>query len=274
MFLERHGIASMESGDYMLQLAETIQTMQSAIGNCIVGRGQRPKALARKLAESALGSERVVRRTQSRGISGDRSHAGRSRNPLPCAICLEMHPPQSVHTVRACGHTFCNTCLSKHVQVKVHENQLPVRCPQPDCEQLLSQPELEQLSDEETLALLARRQVENAIPPSERFYCPYNDCSTLQLLPHPHPPPLASTSAAPSVGEVECMACYRQICADCRVPWHAGMSCDEFQELPAQLSKHGDAKVLNLARSKKWQRCQKCGEMVELRSGCFHITCR
>ena len=35
----------------------------------------------------------------------------------------------------------------------------------------------------------------------------------------------------------ECPSCHRLFCAQCKVPWHEKMSCNEFQELQRKIKK-------------------------------------
>jgi len=127
------------------------------------------------------------------------------------------------------------------------------------------------------LEVLAQRQIEAAIPETERIYCPFRDCSALLMKSatdsekpssSAHPPPTAASSFC-----VECEVCHRAFCEVCVVPWHGDMSCGEFQANLKNLRLLGDEKLLQLANQQKWQRCKQCGRLVELSSGCFHMTC-
>lgn len=53
-----------------------------------------------------------------------------------------------------------------------------------------------------------------------------------------------------------------------------GLSCAEFQKLPKKLHSAAGAGVFDLAQSKNWKRCPKCGHMVERNTGCDYMTCR
>eukprot|EP00834_Sanchytrium_tribonematis_P007493 NODE_684_length_4771_cov_0.551156.p2 type:complete len:197 gc:universal NODE_684_length_4771_cov_0.551156:3401-3991(+) len=63
------------------------------------------------------------------------------------------------------------------------------------------------------------------------------------------------------------------MCIDCRVSWHRGYSCAEYQNLPPHLKSPEDIELLRLADHSSWKTCPKCKNMVEKREGCNHMTC-
>eukprot|EP00252_Welwitschia_mirabilis_P013579 TRINITY_DN2986_c0_g1_i1.p1 TRINITY_DN2986_c0_g1~~TRINITY_DN2986_c0_g1_i1.p1 ORF type:complete len:220 (-),score=28.76 TRINITY_DN2986_c0_g1_i1:183-842(-) len=72
---------------------------------------------------------------------------------------------------------------------------------------------------------------------------------------------------------VECPECHRLFCAECAVPWHSSMTCEEYQSLPADERNSDDVTLHRLAQNRRWRRCQECRRMIELTQGCFHMTC-
>jgi len=77
------------------------------------------------------------------------------------------------------------------------------------------------------------------------------------------------------VAESECPSCRRLFCARCAVaPWHAGVTCAEYQGLRKGYRGKEDMLLLEMAKDRNWKRCPKCEFIVEKRDGCLHITCR
>ncbi|KAL2654082.1 hypothetical protein R1flu_022210 [Riccia fluitans] len=188
-----------------------------------------------------------------------------------CPICLESILPVDTFRVNGCSHWFCKNCLNKHVDIRVKSNQVPVKCPQ-ECSNILDIDECQNILSPELLEAYAKGLTEASIPESERVFCPFPNCSSfMSRLP---------TSAAPSssttgvVESTECMECHRLFCAECLVPWHADISCDEYQKFPPDARNPEDIKFQRLAKLKRWQRCKKCRHMIEHVQGCYHITCR
>ena len=175
-----------------------------------------------------------------------------------------------------CGHRYCKLCNARHAEARVQDGHVEVSCLHAGCPTTLSLAHLSELLSTKTLETLTVRQIEAAIPPSERVYCPFQDCSMLLVKPnlfeknpsnsqHPH------TSA---VGCVECEACHRAFCMECTVPWHGDQSCAEYQANLKNERLSGDQKLHQLVEKKKWKCCRKCGYVLELTGGCYHMTCR
>ena len=47
-----------------------------------------------------------------------------------------------------------------------------------------------------------------------------------------------------------------------------------LQALPSDLRAPDDVALLDAARRNQWRRCPQCHHMIELYSGCRHITCK
>ena len=62
-------------------------------------------------------------------------------------------------------------------------------------------------------------EAEASIPEEARFYCPNPHCSA---------PIYLEGDPAPDSAQV-CPACSSKICAYCRVVWHKGFGCAEYQ---------------------------------------------
>jgi hypothetical protein len=63
-----------------------------------------------------------------------------------------------------------------------------------------------------------------------------------------------------------CSRCKTEVCGECNMKWHPEGDCIVDKETE---------RILNLAKEQEnFQRCYRCGEMVEKESGCNHMTCR
>ncbi|KAJ0006925.1 hypothetical protein Pint_30450 [Pistacia integerrima] len=93
---------------------------------------------------------------------------------------------------------------------------------------------------------------------SQRFYCPFKDCSAM----------LVTENDGQVITSSECPFCHRLFCAQCYVPWHCGIECEEFQRLNVDERGREDLMVRELAKEKKWGRCPKCKYYVERTDGC------
>lgn len=193
-----------------------------------------------------------------------------------CGICLEeKYPSEIFDDGMVCSHRFCSTCIALHICSKLQENLVSIDCPEPNCREPLT-PERcavilpKQIFEEWSLALVVAQ-----IPPSQKFYCPFPDCSAL-LLKDIVPDELGSSSGAAAVviTESECPECRRLFCAQCSVPWHSGLDCSEFQSSLVSEEEKCDLMLFKLAKASEWQQCPSCKYIVERSSGCCHMTCR
>lgn len=163
-----------------------------------------------------------------------------------------------------CLHRFCRGCLRSHIQAVIRQRTYPVGCPQLGCDTSIADAECELLLSAEnsdtlkqvpgamqgpphanccscsrhacaaaasiSLACAHRPfhpaapppcqvMAEASIPEQARFYCPNRRCSA------PFPLDREPQPDTPSF----CPACDSKICTHCRVVWHKGFRCAEYQ---------------------------------------------
>nr|GLL29053.1 uncharacterized protein LOC109165768 isoform X1 [Ipomoea trifida] len=188
-----------------------------------------------------------------------------------CSICCEDKLALMMMTLK-CSHKFCSRCMKTYVEGKVQSTQVPIRCPQLRCKYYISSAECKSFLPVASYESLERVLVEANVLNADKIYCPYPNCSVL-LDPHECFSMRASSSSQSDNSCVECRACQRFICVDCRVPWHSSMTCEEYQNLPHEERDVGDVTLHRLAQNKRWRRCLHCQRMIELTHGCYHITC-
>ncbi|CAM0951391.1 unnamed protein product [Alopecurus aequalis] len=192
---------------------------------------------------------------------GECSHSAKD---FDCAICMETVSGVERFAIPGCGHAFCAGCVRQYIAARVEENLLAIGCPDPGCRDGVLHPE----------------ECRHVIPPplfhrwgaalcdmaleEIKFYCPFKDCSAL----------LVDDDPGPREAKVECPHCKRMFCAKCKVPWHDGVDCAEFQRLGDDERGREDLLLRKVAQQSKWQRCPKCKIYVERVSGCTFIACR
>lgn len=193
-----------------------------------------------------------------------------------CPICMEKKPlPEGFFGSGGCNHVFCSDCICGYVEAKVEENLVPIGCPDPECRAGALEPEAcRKVIPEAVFDRWGALLCESAVAAPARFYCPYRDCSAL----------LANEGDEEGrpMTESQCLHCGRTCCAQCRVPWHHGLTCEAYRrnrEAAAALGEEdrerdGLAKLMELAKISQWQKCPKCGVMVERVDGCVFIRCR
>eukprot|EP01018_Ginkgo_biloba_P027910 Gb_32390 [translate_table: standard] len=187
-----------------------------------------------------------------------------------CGICLEAKKPSEIFDNLLCSHQFCSNCIVQHIRIKLQLKMIPIQCPASNCTEHLTPQQCQTILPEETFDLWSVALVEADIPDSQRFYCPFPECSVLLLKDVLE----TGSSSGALIKQAECPVCKRLFCAQCSVPWHAGLDCSDFQQLSSAEKEKDDLMLFRLAKEKHWQRCTRCKLMVEKESGCCHMTCR
>lgn len=166
-----------------------------------------------------------------------------------CDICADARPIQDV-TAAPCGHTYCRACLQAHFRTTLGDATLfPPRC----CQQPIpGSPNRALLGAALHDAFQARRREAHTPNP---IYCHRPACA--RLVPPPPPPP-----PHPHFATARCAACGAWTCVGCRRAAHAG----ECGPDP------GMRLTLAAAKAEGWCRCGGCGHVIELGSGCNHIS--
>ncbi|XP_076938014.1 E3 ubiquitin-protein ligase RSL1-like [Bidens hawaiensis] len=181
-----------------------------------------------------------------------------------CAICMDTKPqPEMFQNTKDCTHDFCTDCIRAYIAAKIKENITAVKCPDPTCDRVIGPQDCGTIVPKEVLERWEDILCESLIMSSEKFYCPFKDCSAMMV-----------DDGGVVVTVSECPSCNRLFCAQCKVVWHCGMSCEEFELWKKGELGGDDNMLINLAKDKKWMRCSNCKFFVERVDGCLHMSCR
>lgn len=149
-----------------------------------------------------------------------------------------------------CGHYYCRDCVDRlYRAAMVDETLYPPRC----CRQAMAWEEVKGFLGAETRSFFAEKREELDTPFGERTYCSNAACG--RFVPHQH--------VENDDHIARCQPCGTDTCAQCKAAVHEGQDC------PAD---EGLQQALSLAKRQGWRRCDRCGSMVELSVGCYHIT--
>lgn len=170
-----------------------------------------------------------------------------------CISCFDEFPQRAlVHL--DCSHDYCKPCLREVVlNAMRNEAAFPPKCClfEVPLKKILLCLESQQRDEYRVKA------AEYAIPAGHRWYCPEPTCSRWI-----RPENLQNERRKPQT----CPYCTAAICSMCR-----SLSHDINQDCPQDF---GLESTLEIAESEGWRRCYSCRTMVELTTGCRHITCR
>lgn len=186
-----------------------------------------------------------------------------STSTFMCEICVEPKPYSDSFPINGCTHTYCSDCIIKYVAAKLQDNITHIPCPVPNCNGLLEPDQCRSILPPEVFDRWGSALCEALLLGSEKFYCPFKDCSALLLI-----------DDNVVVTHSECPECRRLFCAQCKVGWHSGIECADFQKLNKDEREREDIMLIKLAKDNKWTRCPKCRFFVEKTQGCLFMRCR
>ncbi|CAN8301138.1 unnamed protein product [Cochlearia groenlandica] len=191
-----------------------------------------------------------------------------------CLICYNDTEAELMFSVGdKCNHRFCLQCVIGHAEANLLLGKVP-KCLNYGCKSDMVIDVCGKLLTPELSNVWRQRVIENAIPFTERVYCPYMKCSVLMSKTEVYESAKSLTSMYPEESEVSrCIECRGLFCVECKVPWHENMSCAEYKRLNPN-PPMDDLKLKSLASDKMWRQCSKCQHMIELIHGCNHVTCR
>ena len=198
-----------------------------------------------------------------------------------CACCLADAPahdgasPMSpVIPGLVCQHRVCSTCLSGHAASTLRARRsatVPCVASSPaagGCALAFAPEDVERSLRGSPADLALYHELLALSSVSCGLYCPHESCGAFLEASDEE---AEDAEAGPFA---TCPACSRALCAHCRVPWHADMTCAQFAALPAaQRLPPARVALEAAARSLGWKACPSCGHLVERADGCNFITC-
>ncbi|CAN7002419.1 unnamed protein product [Brassica rapa subsp. trilocularis] len=199
-----------------------------------------------------------------------------------CMICMDEKSPSDMFRGN-CTHSYCTECTVRYVETKIGENVAGIKCPDVDCTHLIEPNTCRDLIPRNLMERWDKALCELLFMSSGKVYCPFENCSAMMVV----------EGGDDKVTVAECPSCHRLFCAQCKVTWHAGIGCKQFQRVGntrkkcsvilngilnitkgKEKKKNVDKLLIQLAKKKQWRRCPSCNFYVEKLVGCMHISCR
>ncbi|OMO75977.1 Zinc finger, C6HC-type [Corchorus olitorius] len=145
-----------------------------------------------------------------------------------CQICFESKLLSDSFEVKGCSHFYCIECIINYVSSKLDDNVTLIPCPEANCEGRLDPDFCHEILPSSLFERWGDALCESAVASHEKFYCPYEDCSAL-LIKDDDDDRLLNNNEGQHTN-FPCIVCKRNLCVQCKVPWHSGMDCREFQK--------------------------------------------
>lgn len=177
-------------------------------------------------------------------VSLARGRATQSSNSRLCEACQEEKWFFDVARV-ACNHQYCRGCLQELFNSSMTDESLfPPRC----CRQPITIASARMFLSHEVVLNFERKKIEYST--EDRTYCSRPTCSAFI--------PFEKRQG----DNASCRDCGMVTCTICKSMAHDG-DCPEDNALQ---------RVLETAAENGWQRCYSCRRIVELDTGCNHMT--
>jgi len=171
-----------------------------------------------------------------------------------CGICFEDIPQRQLDALY-CGHLFCRECMKSYI---LNTSKYPLKCPIPNCG-----------------TEITAEYIQYFVPGNTDLQQRFATNSILGCLG-------ASAVPCPSCGfmyevdegrrHVRCISCNSAFCAQCKIVWHSGVTCEE---LKATREKSDEFKeLLQLSSTLGWKQCPTCRTVVSKSTGCNHMQCK
>lgn len=166
-----------------------------------------------------------------------------------CSVCYENNLPGFD---LPCVHSTCKQCMAGLMRTAIGDaSLLPLKCCEIPIDMNISSLCLKRRDRDKFLCRVIENEAEN------KMHCP--KCSAFINL------DLIDTE---EVTEILC-DCNQELCTVCKSVAHPSLSCEQNM---AKASK-ADEVTLALSRDMGWKQCPGCNFIIELHTGCNHITC-
>ena len=241
----------------ILSRSQTSNSHESLMNMATMGMSPSMAHIDRKLQESqerTTKSHRLFKLLPSRKGKSEISLESQtpSLTSYECTSCFDEVPGNKAVDM-PCHHKYCSSCFSQLILTAINnEATFPPKC----CLQEIPKKTMRDHLSPKTLAQFDEKALEYAVAVGNRYYCVSPKCAKW-----------IDTRIARRVnGILECPHCAVKLCTTCRGPQHPSN-----EDCPQD---YGLGSTLDQAERAGWRRCYRCRAIVELTSGCRHITCK
>jgi len=183
------------------------------------------------------------------------------QNSANCAICLDDLYSTTFKPLEGCSHVFHEECMREYLKSKIDEKGFPILCPELECKSEIRLGDVADFMDETYREKFESFSFKSYLEKNanEVSCCPTADC------------PFAFIKEDDQ-SQLQCPVCKKHYCLNCRVEWHKGMTCKEFEI--SNKKDENDVKFEKFIKGQKFKQCPKCGFWVSRTEGCNAMTCR
>lgn len=180
---------------------------------------------------------------------------------MNCGICLDETPIEDIYIMDECEHKFCKSCLCDYIKIKIKNGETDgILCPVLTCRREIQIREMTHLVSKEDMKKYEEFSLKKALSQMPNItYCPNILCNdAIQVIGNEN-------------HVMKCPSCKIIFCINCKVEYHEGMTCKEYEEWKVK-SKESE-KIYKEWASKNTRQCPNCKVDIIKNKGCNHIKC-
>jgi len=144
----------------------------------------------------------------------------KSEEDFSCPICLEPILPKEFFPLDSCEHMMHAACLGQHIKIQLEQRNFPIICPMDKCKKELNVYIIKELLDKSDFIKFEEYTFKSTTEkhPDEFSCCPTPDCPYVFVY-------IQGEDSA----RFDCPKCKKRYCLNCKVPFHEGMNCKEYE---------------------------------------------
>ncbi|CAD8088656.1 unnamed protein product [Paramecium primaurelia] len=183
---------------------------------------------------------------------------------IDCQICLEKIVFKEMAPLY-CQHIFHQKCLNQYCVHQMGDKKIPIKCPS-QCNQTIIYQDLIEVLDQKQLSEFQQLSFKAYVQSlgNQYSWCPTPNCTYVFIVEKSF--------------QLDCPVCQKKYCLECKIEYHNGFSCKEYQEKQKTQSrqkneKYFDDRFYSFIKGAKFKQCPQCKYWVEKSQGCNHMTC-
>lgn len=134
------------------------------------------------------------------------------------------------------------SCLKEYFMCEIKQSRFPLKCPQHKCESEVTPAVLSSVLNQTEMGIFYQRTFDHAAASKDISWCPTPDCKFAFVF--------------DKDTELHCQCCEKHYCLNCRVEFHTGQTCAEYQ-VSNQFSSLDD-QFEKFVKGKKFKQCTSC----------------
>jgi len=216
---------------------------------------------------SKKNSDLRVRRNSEQSFRKTWIRRSKTRSPnlvFFCPVCLSYKLATERLDIQPCGHRLCFICAHSYITRKLSERQIPVCC------LCLAASYSSPRSPRKSLCPLSDVQCRKVLNAKE-MKC-YEAVSFGAIL-QPCFGVDCKGFLPEEKGRTQCTVCQKEWCVTCKVEWHRGLRCTEYQKTKRKKLVLDRVRIKEAIKKFGFKNCPKCNNLIEKISGCNHMTC-